>query len=535
MKIHDILPPQKKRNGKKVNEIEEVVVKAKESLEKFYYKKPKRSKILIVFVLLLFVGGILSLLNLAFGEKQQLANFYPKHCEGTWQNPENAVGPPEVLNTGSIESFSEENSAVYKTGPEEFTCSAFKEISQLQKEEQPDICGKDNENCKLVSPKIYLSFAIDNLNERENSYSILKENQAQPSLTKEISTSIENNQSSSDIDTKLIIWYSTDNGTTWQILRKITTLPLSNYLNGNYFSFDAPFLQDWSDIKKLKIKLEGTVGGEENIVLCVDSVWVETKVRDKNSISLKEKIFSLFQAGSIKSYPEKIEVIKEEFKYEIPEDGKIVASVKDSEEGKGGLFRIWFYSQKEGLVNTLYLFAGETKEIPHILDLPESLTSIDSSFLLSKVSERKVEMSVKRAWGKVIIKAEYIPFTGEKMTFDSVELEFFPEEINFRNSPKIGTVSFEAQEKAKTVFNFKNNNSSNLIFKIIEKGGGGSGYFIYLDGVGVGLFDTSFESVYSLLDIPPGEHQLVVSHIDTKWDDNKGKRTMEIYFNENTN
>jgi hypothetical protein len=96
-----------------------------------------------------------------------------------------------------------------------------------------------------------------------------------------------------NIDAKIIIWYSFDGETWWQ-LDTISSYPLSNFLNGGYFSFDAPFLKNWDDIKNLKIKFEGVIGGETNFTAYLDSVWIEaTYSEQKEKIEEPKKIFKI--------------------------------------------------------------------------------------------------------------------------------------------------------------------------------------------------------------------------------------------------
>ncbi|NCO80146.1 hypothetical protein GW884_02555, partial [Candidatus Falkowbacteria bacterium] len=105
-----------------------------------------------------------------------------------------------------------------------------------------------------------------------------------------------------NIDAKIIIWYSLDGenpegepsapyGAGWQKLDEISNYPLSNLLNGGYFSYEAPFLKNWDDIKNLKIKFEGVAGGETNFVAYLDSVWVEVNYQEK--IEQPKKIFKI--------------------------------------------------------------------------------------------------------------------------------------------------------------------------------------------------------------------------------------------------
>ena len=81
-------------------------------------------------------------------------------------------------------------------------------------------------------------------------------------------------------DAKIIVWYSLD-GQSWQILDTISADNLSNALNEGYFSYDAPFLKSWDDVKNLKIKFEGVVGGETKFTAFLDSVWVEADWQEK--------------------------------------------------------------------------------------------------------------------------------------------------------------------------------------------------------------------------------------------------------------
>jgi len=84
----------------------------------------------------------------------------------------------------------------------------------------------------------------------------------------------------SSLDTKIIVWWSLD-GINWQTLGTISEYPLSNASNGGYFEYAAPFLTTFEDIKNLRIKFEGVVGGETNVVSYLDSAWVEVKYEEQ--------------------------------------------------------------------------------------------------------------------------------------------------------------------------------------------------------------------------------------------------------------
>jgi hypothetical protein len=105
---------------------------------------------------------------------------------------------------------------------------------------------------------------------------------------------IENNKTettteeSLPLDTKIRIWWSLD-GQNWQFLGTIYQYPLSNALNGGYFEYDAPFLQNFEDVKNLKIEFEGMVGEEDLVTAYLDSAWVEVQYRQPVESELKEE------------------------------------------------------------------------------------------------------------------------------------------------------------------------------------------------------------------------------------------------------
>ncbi|MCX6224754.1 MAG: hypothetical protein NTV01_08400 [Bacteroidia bacterium] len=98
----------------------------------------------------------------------------------------------------------------------------------------------------------------------------------------------ETEESLSSVDAKIRVLWSLD-GENWQILYVISSYPLSNSLNnlsesdqlGDYFSFAAPFLKNWDDVKNLQIKFEGIVGGETKFTAFLDSVWVEAEYQEE--------------------------------------------------------------------------------------------------------------------------------------------------------------------------------------------------------------------------------------------------------------
>jgi len=99
-----------------------------------------------------------------------------------------------------------------------------------------------------------------------------------------------------ELDTKIVVWYSL-NGENWQKLDTISDYPLSNNSNGGYFEYDASFLKNWEDVKNLKIKFEGVVGGETNFEALLDSVWVEAYYSEKGTIDEEQGTESVSTEG----------------------------------------------------------------------------------------------------------------------------------------------------------------------------------------------------------------------------------------------
>ncbi|MBU4298665.1 hypothetical protein KJ636_01345, partial [Patescibacteria group bacterium] len=107
----------------------------------------------------LLQGSLITAINAINGEESKFINFYSSFSEGdpegipsgsygaSWQNPERAYGPPDVLPSGDLNSFSETNSAIYKTGPLNLILEKFE-------------TGENLENDNFQSAKIKFSFAI---------------------------------------------------------------------------------------------------------------------------------------------------------------------------------------------------------------------------------------------------------------------------------------------------------------------------------------------------------------------------------------
>ena len=118
-------------------------------------------------------------------------------------------------------------------------------------------------------------------------------------------------------EAKIIVWYRIDRSgedkgvergekgikgeeEEWKELASFSGSYLTNAVNGDYFSYDAPFLKTIEDIKNLKIKLEARSGGQTAFTVYLDSVWVEAefslkkKKGESDILKLDEKFFCCF-------------------------------------------------------------------------------------------------------------------------------------------------------------------------------------------------------------------------------------------------
>ena len=332
-----------------------------------------------------------SLISAITERETKTINYYPAVSYGDWQNLDNVQELPEIGPSGDINSFNENNSAVYKTGPLALIIEGFVVQEDLG-EKEPIIIEEETEELEVISEeveenetpeteeeifnpelqtslfetfkrffgfkayaqentfsaKIKLSFAIG---EKESDIQIIEKQEVEPvsseseptgfwnkvknflvvkaeegrvengslpaeetitaeatttepileeTITTEEATTTETTTtpeiterptteaSLPDLDTRIIIWWSLD-GQDWQQLVTISDYPLSNFLNGGYFEYDAPFLKNWDDVKNLKIKFDGMVGGETNVTAYLDSVWVEVEYQEEE----KEEEFEL--------------------------------------------------------------------------------------------------------------------------------------------------------------------------------------------------------------------------------------------------
>lgn len=612
-KIFDIHPPRKIEIKKK----EEVEIKEEEEVRKrkeFFEGRPKKNgvkrKFLVVFSAFLIVLLFFGLLRMVSSEKEFKKNFFATKCSGEWQNPANAEGIPDVLPYGTIDSFSEGNSAVYETGPKNLLCQWFNELPEVGEEQKKDPCGKDYELCNLTSTKIHLSFAIDNINDdysmdgpkeegflegafgslnqeeiankREKSFENINDNtlaelteavQAQEENQTEItptdivspnspverpeatitqtatpteeliptqSTEMQPTEEQLNLDARIILSYSLDNGKTWNAFESIKTVPFSNYLNGGYIILDAPFIKNWYDIENFRIRLEGIVGGEEKIIAYLDSVWLEAiatkqfKAPGEITREISEKIFSMFQDSESKVLPEKLEIIQKEFEYEIPGDGRIIGKVINNDKAIDGIFRIHFLSKENNvLLSTMVLAAGHIKNFEGF-DVPSpEAAKLEESLFSESIDENEMGVGVKKEWGKVNIKIEYIPLVkNEKLSLDNIELFYLPEKILIDQENLIEEFTFEPQEKdeKEVIFSALSEGEIN-IYTINGKGNGA--FVIYLNDKNLGIIEIADkEQVFYFPNIDPGEYTIKVKYVDYSWDDNEGKRILKFYFKE---
>ncbi len=256
--IYDIFPPVQEKISYWVKAL------------RLFLKTSKYAGILIVIAIVICGGLIVR----ALSPKTQTVAIYSNECKGSWQNPQNAKGPPEVGPLADFNSFSEANSAVYQGGSLSLVCQDFETNGELN-------------NTQFLSAKIKFSFTIGE-NEQEEKIQPPEDGPLSTTtpLIETVTQPTEGVQEIfSDLDTKIIIWYSLD-GETWWELDTISPSPLSNALNSGYFSYDAPFLKNWEDVKNLKIKFVGVIEGETNTIAYLDSLWVEAtyeqqETRDK--------------------------------------------------------------------------------------------------------------------------------------------------------------------------------------------------------------------------------------------------------------
>lgn len=64
-------------------------------------------------------------------------------------------------------------------------------------------------------------------------------------------------------------------------LTTISTYPVSPAINNGYFYYPLPEIKSFDDLEKIKISLEGLLGGYPDLVVYLDSVWLEVTYEEK--------------------------------------------------------------------------------------------------------------------------------------------------------------------------------------------------------------------------------------------------------------
>lgn len=546
MPLSDITPPPKKEKPIK----EKIPEKEIKERKRYFEKSSKSQKVkrfleiigifLVVLVVLYFTGIGSEISRMVFGGKKFKRSFYSFRCGGEWQNPENVQGLPEVLSDGDLSYFSNKNSAVYEVGSQNLFCEDFEEVLDKDGTEEEkkmiELCGKGNKNCSLKSAKVYFSLAIDEKLALNDLYRMARDKEIGKSSVK--IEDEEHPEEAADIDSKIAIWYSTDNGETWHLLKKVTTLPLSNYLNGDYISLQLEELEGWEDLENLRIRFEGVMGGDEKNIVFLDSTWVEVEaeqeaVPKETTKESPKEIFSMFKEGEVVS-PEETKVITKESEYQVPSDGRIIAKVTNSDETVDGIFYIKFFSEDDKLVSTLIISSGDLVGSIGDYDVPSLKAKKIKQSLLKSKKGNEMDLDIKKEWGNMTIKVDYIPLAGRKETgSENLNLAFEPELISTKNSKVLGEEKFGPKEKTEKEFDLENKKEGIIIINTLEVGGGSGAYLIFLDEVAIGIVEIiNKNGRVALRNILPGKHKLKIRHVDSNWEDNKGERTIKVYFRE---
>jgi hypothetical protein len=347
MLIYDIIPPDKIKGFAK----EKVLgIRTYKTRGRKYLAFSWRA-ILVFFIILYFVSGITPLTVLqksieAISPDEKTINFYTTNCAGdpagipsgsygaSWQNPQNAQGVPDVGPFAELNSFSETNSAVYEGGSLILICQNFQQPENSsqepvieEKQGQEEVNPITNETTTTeattteltstssetttTNPELPTTF----FNQIKNSFRNLKawaqseENVFQSAKIKfsfaigekepeilpvehSTTTTSTTSETLANAEPKIIIRYSLD-GELWGQLGTISDYPLSNFLNGGYFSYDAPFLKNWEDIKNLKIKFEGIINKKTDITVFLDSVWIEVNYEQQKKLEEQKEEITL--------------------------------------------------------------------------------------------------------------------------------------------------------------------------------------------------------------------------------------------------
>lgn len=193
---------------------------------------------------------------------------------------------------------------------------------------------------------------------------------------------------------KLAIWFALDNSANseeassseliWEKLDTIYANDFSNALNGEYLSYEAPFLKNWEDVKNLKIKIEGLYENKIDFVVYLDSIWTEVvyEKSDTSKETEEEKKARLENA---------LEFLSTQVDFRINEKGQLKFKyVKNKErllEQIGGFFGFSDYWSNVNLKAELFDNDGNFLDIPLTMILEE-----DGSFtIMLPETERVLE------------------------------------------------------------------------------------------------------------------------------------------------
>ena len=233
-----------------------------------------------------------------------------------------------------------------------------------------------------------------------------------------------------NLDSKIIIWYSFDNETWWK-LTTISDYPSSNFSNNGYFSFDAPFLKNSEDLKNLKIKFEGVVGGETTVIAYLDSVWVDViyESEKKNEPQTDDSEVKLKEIKKIKIKDNLLIIPNLENNFSINDEPSFVVSepeINTEDIISGGKGRL--ISGVEA-VQEIYGTGGEL--IPSEFYLLASLESSSQELISSSKKKNQKDSISVQVFGFDGLKADILPeiqpiFKDGKESF---EIKFTKEKI----------------------------------------------------------------------------------------------------------
>lgn len=151
-----------------------------------------------------------------------------------------------------------------------------------------------------------------------------------------------------------------------------------------------------------------------------------------------------------------------------------------------------------------------------------------------------IEFSTYQSWGEVTLGIQYDLGLGagiDNTGTDRVTIDFVPETIEstIPSAQFLTRLVSQPYESNEVSVNFNAIRPGKLILRAVQKGSGGGGHMLYVDGYGIGGIDTgefnySGANYKTLLLREAGNHVLKVSHEDSVFGDNYGVREVEVYF-----